>query len=50
VVIRTGFDTYEVVDGNHRIHTWQEQGFDVIPVWVYDKYLRAAYANRAAQA
>lgn len=46
VVIRTGFDTYEVADGNHRIDTWQEQGFDVIPVWVYDKFLREACARQ----
>ena len=45
VVVRTGFDTYNVMDGNHRIDTWKEQGFDVIPVWVYDKYLRAAHSS-----
>lgn len=42
VVIRTGKDTYEVVDGNHRIALWQEQGFDVIPAFVYDEYLQAS--------
>jgi hypothetical protein len=39
VVRRTGENTFEVIDGNHRIDLWQEQGFTAIPVWVVDDHL-----------
>jgi hypothetical protein len=46
VVIRTGETTYEMVDGNHRLDTWQEQGFDVVPAWVVDDYLFGEHTKR----
>jgi hypothetical protein len=46
VVIRTGKNTYDMVDGNHRLDTWQEQGFDVVPAWVVDDYLFAEHTKR----
>jgi hypothetical protein len=46
VVIRKGENTYEMVDGNHRLDTWQEQGFAVVPAWVVDDYLFEEHTNR----
>ena len=46
VVIRKGENTYEMVDGNHRLDTWQEQGFDAVPAWVVDDYLFEEHTKR----
>ena len=35
-----------MVDGNHRLDTWQEQGFDAVPAWVVDDYLFEEHTKR----
>ncbi len=48
VVRRIGEDTFEVIDGNHRIAVWQDNDrIDVVPAWVVDDYLFAQVQARA---
>lgn len=42
VVRRIGKNEFEVIDGNHRVDTWQDQDrIGVVPAWVVDDWLHA---------
>ncbi len=35
-LIRWGTGALEIIDGNHRLALWKNQGFEFIPAWVID--------------